>query len=66
MHYNFLSISGAVLEAVLETVCYGAEYVIPSNYEYHLLVSKLFFKPTYPEGSPKILVLDKLAVSSVG
>ncbi|XP_067104512.1 uncharacterized protein [Osmerus mordax] len=52
--------AGAVLEAVLETVCYGAEYVIPSNYEYHLILSNLFFKPTYPEGSPKTLVLDKL------
>ncbi|XP_067104514.1 uncharacterized protein [Osmerus mordax] len=50
--------AGADLETA--RVCYGTDYVIPSNYEFNFIITKLFFKPSYPQGSPKTLVLDKL------
>ncbi|XP_062332608.1 uncharacterized protein LOC134032612 isoform X1 [Osmerus eperlanus] len=57
-----LSVSCCCAGAYLETarVCYGTEYVIPSIFESYFTITKLFFKPSYPQGSPKTLVLDKL------
>ncbi|XP_046872112.1 uncharacterized protein LOC124464118 isoform X2 [Hypomesus transpacificus] len=52
--------TGAYLETA--RVCYGTEYVIPSIFESYFIITKLFFKPSYPQGSPKTLVLDKLAL----
>ncbi|XP_062332610.1 uncharacterized protein LOC134032613 [Osmerus eperlanus] len=50
--------AGADLETA--RVCYGTDYVFPSNYESYFIITKLFFKPSYPRGSPNTLVLDKL------
>ncbi|XP_046889936.1 uncharacterized protein LOC124476665 [Hypomesus transpacificus] len=61
-----LSVSFCSAGAFLDTarVCYGTEYVFPSKYKSYFTITKLFFKPSYPQGSPKTLVLDKLELKA--